>query len=72
MRFTDDHIRIWTGNVSIYISANADPALVDKVVAALQGVNLSAQVGDELAAPDYANCPPFDPSLMTQTLEAVE
>lgn len=61
-RFSDGHVRLWTGQVSIFLDAPADPALVDRMVQELHGIgiNRAAQAGTPLSAPNFSGCPPVD------------
>lgn len=61
-RFHDGHARLWTGQVSIFLDATADPALVDRMVQELHGIGLNREVqaGTPLPAPDFSGCPPID------------
>ncbi len=61
-RFHDGHVRLWTGQVSMFLMAPADPSLVDRMVQELHGIgiNRAALAGTPLSAPDFSGCPPID------------
>lgn len=56
LRFTDDHVRLWTGTISIYLDAAANPALLDQMLAQLRGLTGSPGPGEPLPPPDFSAC----------------
>jgi hypothetical protein len=56
--FTDGHVRVWTGTVTIYLSARANPGLITAALARLEGTGLNRAItpSSTLPAPDFSAC----------------
>lgn len=67
LRFADGHMRLWTGNVSIYLSASVDYDLTIQMASELVGFNTDLSASEDLPAPDFSSCSPPGESLETAT-----
>lgn len=56
LEFRDGHLRVWTGDVSVFIDAPANPALAREMLDSLAGLNTDLQRGDSLPAGDFSSC----------------
>lgn len=57
-QFSDGHVQLWTGRVTISIHTAADPRLIDQAVQQLRGVgaNTPLGAGHPLGPPDFSGC----------------
>lgn len=65
LRFADGHLRLWTGRVSIYISAPVNAELTSQMVLQLKGLNTEVSPSEALPPPDFSSCAPVDEHLKT-------
>lgn len=58
LRFRDGHVRLWTGQVSIYLDAPVDQALAKQMIEEFHGFTAEVNPREALPAPDFSGCAP--------------